>query len=330
MYPKSVSFVDLLRFRRLLGQKGQDKLEWDIWKYSYRKAEFTAISNAFNFLGLVDSTYTLTSIGKRFVFGADDKALTIGLIQSEYFELFRRVLYGPETEEQIFSMLSICCNTTVPERERRLMFRSFIDLSTRTGILETAKGQISLTPVGQAEIEKHSKIPLWIHDFPIFEESKRIERFKALYYETGHPFRELVKDAFSELGFEAKNLPKKPSGIPDIEISFSDFKGIIETKGENKQIGENDINQISKSQSKPEFKGKRMIFVGNAFRLKCPNARAPCFHANAIALAESINVVLVSSMTLLNALQIRWKQKNPSPQKIIQNLAQNGLCTELI
>lgn len=328
MFPSSVSYDEVLCFQRLLGKKGEDRIEWDVWKYSYRKAKFEAIAKTFRFLGFSGSDDVITPLGKRFIFGKDQKAFVAGLVQSDYFQLYKELLNVTKNEEDVFNNLSLKCKTPIPERERRLIYATFIDLSTKVGLLETKKGKVSLTPKGYRSVKKHSKVPLWVYDLPLFAESRRIERFKALYYETGHPFRDIVKEAFSELGFEAENLPKKVSGIPDIEIRTTGFEAVIETKGEKKQIGENDVNQLSKAQSKPEFKGKKLIFVGNAFRLKPPNQRNMFFHEDAIALAESRGITLLSSLALINALQNKWK-KTLDLNRVVKNLSRSGLCSTL-
>lgn len=328
IFPSSVSYDEVLRFQRLLGKKGKNRIEWDVWKYSYRKAKFEAIAKAFRFLGFSGSDNILTPLGKRFIFGKDQKAFVVGLVQSDYFPLYKELLNVTKNEENVFSSLSLKCTIPIPERERRLMYVTFIDLSTKVGLLETEKGNVSLTSKGYKAVKKHSKVPLWVYDLPLFAESRRIERFKALYYETGHPFRDIVKEAFSELGFEAENLPKKVSGIPDIQIRTTSFEAVIETKGEKKQIGENDVNQLSKAQSRTEFKGKKLIFVGNAFRLKPPNQRDVFFHEDAIVLAESIGITLLSSLTLINALQNKWK-KALDLHIAVKNLSKSGLCSTL-
>jgi hypothetical protein len=330
MYPAFVSYNEVLRFRRLLGQKGLDRIEWSVWKYSYRKAKFQAIAEASGFFGFSDSNSVLTLLGKRFVFGNDDKTLVVAVVQSEYFTLFQKLLSVAESEENVFSNLSLECRTPAPERERRSMYNTFIDFSTHAGLLKIEKGKVVLTPNGKEKIKKHSKVPLWIYDLPLFDECRRIERFKALYYETGHPFREIVKKAFSELGFQAKNLPKRASGIPDIEITLRRFKAVIETKGKRKQIGENDVNQLSKAQSNPKFEDKKLIFVGNAFRIKPPSRRDAFFHESAITLAESKGIALLSSLTLLSALRAKWKRRTLDLQVIVENLSKGGLCSVLI
>jgi hypothetical protein len=328
MFPSFVSYDEVLRFRRLLGQKGSDKIDWNVWKYSYRKKTFETIAQTFKFLGFSDSDNVLTPLGKRFVFGNDDKAIVVGLIQSDYFTLYRELLKGAKSKEDVLNSLSLECGAPTPEKERRSMFATFIDFSTKMVLLKISKGKVSLTPKGSEAIERHGKVPLWVYDLPLFDECRRIERFKALYYETGHLFRDIVKEAFLELGFEAINLPKKAFGIPDIMISATDFEAVVETKGENKQIGENDVNQLSKAQSKPEFKNKKLIFVGNAFRLKPPNQRGAFFHEAAINLAESKGITLLSSLTLINALQNRWK-RTLDLHKVITNLSKSGLCSTL-
>jgi len=327
-FPSSISHDDVLRFRRLLGQKGKDRIDWNVWKYSYRKAKFQAIIGTFRFLGFLDSVNdVLTPLGRKFVFGNDDRAFLVGLIQSDYFAFYRNLLSNAQSEEGIFNQLSLECGY-LKEKERRSMYTTFIDFSAKTGLLNIEKGKVTLTPNGRQAIEQHSKVPLWVYELPLFDECRRIERFKALYYETGHPLRDIVKEAFSELGFAATNLPKKALGIPDIKISATNFEAVVETKGETKQIGENDVNQLSKAQSKPEFKGKKMIFVGNAFRLKLPNQRDATFHEDAISLAESKGITLLSSLTLLHTLQAKWK-KESNLQDVITNLSKSGLCSKL-
>jgi len=315
----------------LLGQRGKDRIEWNVWKYSYRKTKFEAIAEAFRFFGFSDFNNFLTPLGKRFVFGNDDKALVVGLVQSEYFTFLQKLLNVAESEENVFNNLSLECGTPTPEKKRRSMYNAFIDFSTHAGLLRTEKGKVVLTSNGKEKIKRHSKVPLWVYDLPLFDECRRIERFKALYYETGHPFRDIVKEAFSELGFEASNLPKKASGVPDIKVSATHvgFEAVIETKGENKQIGENDVNQLSKAQSKPEFKDKKLIFVGNAFGLKSPDQRDAFFHENAIVLAKSRGITLLSSLTLLHALQAKWKTKTLDLQTFVNNLSKSGLCSKL-
>ncbi len=328
MFPSSVSYDEILRFRRLLDRKGRDKIDWNVWKYTYRKNKFQTITETFKFLGFSDSDNVLTPLGRRFVFGSDEKTIIIGLVQSDYFTLFQKLLNVGEAEENVFNNLSLECGSPIPEKKRRSMYKTFINLSTRAGLLEVQKEKVVPTSNGRKAIKRHSKVPLWVYDLPLFDECRRIERFKALYYETGHPFRDIVKEAFSELEFEAENLPKKVSGIPDIKITTTGFEAVIETKGEKKQIGENDVNQLSKAQSKHEFKGKRLIFVGNAFRLKPPNQRGAFFHEDAIALAESRGITLLSSLTLINALQNKWK-KTLDLDKVVQNLSKSGLCSIL-
>jgi len=328
MFPSFVSYDEVLRFRRLLGQKGSDRIEWNVWKYSYRKAKFEAIAEAFRFFGFSDSDYVLTLLGKKLVFGNDEKAFVVGLVQSEYFTLYKKLLDVAESEGNVFNSLSLECDTPTPEKKRRSMYATFIDFSTKIGLLKLGKGKVSLTLKGSEAVKRHSKVPLWVYELPLFDECRRIERFKALYYETGHPFRDIVRETFSELGFEATNLPKKAVGIPDIEISATNFEAVVETKGENKQIGENDVNQLSKAQSKAEFKDKKLIFVGNAFRLKPPNQRGVFFHEDAVTLAESKGITLLSSLTLINALQNKWK-KTFDLQKVVKNLLKNGLCSTL-
>lgn len=331
IYPAFVSYDKVLRFRRLLGQKGSDRIDWNVWKYTYRKVQFEAIAETFRFLGFSNSDNVLTPLGKKFTFGNDDRAFVIGLVQSDYFTLYRKLLNATVSEENLFNSLSLECGSPIPEKRRRAMYDAFFDLSTKAGLLRIAKGRVSITPKGSESINRHSKVPLWIFELPLFDECRRIERFKALYYETGHPFRDIVKEAFSELGFEATNLPKKASGVPDIKVTatFEGFEAVIETKGENKQIGENDVNQLSKAQSKPEFKGKKLIFVGNAFRLKPPNQREAFFHEDAITLAESKGITLLSSLTLINALQNKWK-RTVDLHKVVKNLSKSGLCFTLI
>lgn len=328
MFPSSVSHDEALRFRRLLGKKGKDRIEWDVWKHSYRKAKFNAIAETFRFFCFSNSDNVLTPLGKRFVFGNDPKAFVVGLVQSEYFMLYKELLNVAKNEEDVFNSLSLKCGTPIPERKRRSMYTTFIDLSNKVGLLEISKGNVSLTSKGHEAVKKHSKIPLWVFELPLFDECRRIERFKALYYETGHPFRDIVKEAFSELGFKAENLPKKALGIPDIRIWTTVFEAVIETKGEKRQIGENDVNQLSKAQSKPQFKDKKLIFVGNAFRLKPPGQRDAFFHEDAVILAESKGINLLSSLALVNALQNKWK-KTLKFQKVVEKLSKSGLCSTL-
>lgn len=329
-FPSSISHDDVLRFRRLLRQKGKDRIDWNVWKYSYRKPKFQAITGTFRFLGFLDSiNNVLTPLGRKFVFGNDDRAFLVGLTQSDYFTFYRSLLSDAQSEEKIFDQLSLECGY-LREKERRSMFTTFIDFSSQTGLLNIEKGRVTLTPDGRQAIEQHSKVPLWIYELPLFDECRRIERFKALYYETGHPLRDIVKEAFSEIGFEAVNLPDKVSGIPDIKISADAFEAVVETKGENKQIGENDVNQLSKAQSRPEFRNKKLIFVGNAFRLKHPSQRDIAFHEDAVNLAESKEITLLSSLTLLHALQIKWKKKTLDLQLIVKNLSRNELCPSLV
>ena len=328
MFPSSISYDEILRFRQSLGRKGRDRIEWNVWKYTYRKNKFQAITDTFKFLGFSNSDNVLTPLGRRFVFGSDDEAIIIGLIQSDYFTLFQKLLDGGEPEENGFNNLSLECVAPTPEKARRSMYKTFIDLSTRAGLLEVQKGEVVLTLNGRKAVKRHSEVPLWVYDLPLFDECRRIERFKAFYYETGHQFRDIVKKAFSELEFEAENLPKKVSGIPDVKITTTGFEAVIETKGKKKQIGENDVNQLSKAQSKPEFKGKKLVFVGNAFRLKPPNQRDAFFHEDAIALAESRGITLLSSLTLINALQNKWK-KTLDLDKVVQKLSKSGLCSTL-
>jgi hypothetical protein len=328
IFPSAVSYDEVLRFQQRLGKKGKDRIEWDVWKYTYRKAKFEAIAKAFRFLGFSDSDNILTPLGKRFILGKDQKAFVVGLVQSDYFPLYKELLNVAKNEEDVFNSLSLKCRTPISEKERNLMYTTFIDLSTKVGLLETEKGNVHLTSKGYKAVKKHSKVPLWVYDLPLFAESRRIERFKALYYETGHPFRDIVKEAFSELGFEAENLPKKVSGIPDIEIHTTGFEAVVETKGEKKQIGENDVNQLSKAQSRPEFRNKKLIFVGNAFRLKPPNQRDIFFHEDAIILAKSRGITLLSSLTLINGLQNKWKGALDL-QKVVKNLSKSGVCSTL-
>jgi hypothetical protein len=241
MYPEYVSYNDISLFRQKLGQKGKNSIEWKIWQYSYRKAKFQALTETFRFLGLTNEKDALTPLGKRLVFGRDDSSLIIGLFQSEYFELFQ-LLVNPKSKDELLNTLSLNCDIPFSEKQRRSMLNSFIDLSINAGLLTDEKEKISLNKSGRDNLEEHRKRPLWVSNMPLFDESKRIEQFKALYYETGHPFRDIVKEAFSELGFQSEFLPKKTSGIPDVMISIGDFRAVIETKGERKQIGENAVN----------------------------------------------------------------------------------------
>lgn len=317
-----------MHFRRLISQKGKDKIEWNVWKYAYRKKKFQALIETFRFLGLTGDKDSLTPLGKSFVFGRDDIALVIGLVQSEYFSLFQKIIDHPQLEEELFDKLSLECGALVPEKQRRSMFKAFEDMSTIAGLIEISDGKVGLTPEGLIKVKTHCKIPLWASEMPFFAESQRIERFKALYYETGHPFRDIVKEAFSELGFRAELLPKKTKGIPDVKVTLEDFSAVIETKGESKQIGENDVNQLSKAQSKPDFEGNRFIFVGNAFRLKPPEQRGSFFHEDAISLAESKGITLLASLTLISALQKKWK-KELDLHLVIESLSKSGLCNKL-
>jgi len=328
MYPSNITRDEFFRFRKLLAKKGKEAIEWDVWKYTYRKNKFQALTEIFNFLGFTKDNDVLTPLGKRFVFGGQDKVLVVSLIQSEYFSLFKQLMNSAEPEENMFAIFSLKSELPLSERQRRSAFKVFIDLSTAAGIIEIKHDQISLTPEGKKSVKTHCKIPLWVSNMPLFEESRRIERFKALYYETGHPFRDIVKEAFSELGFKAYILPQKVRGIPDVKIELGDFRGVIETKGEIKQIGENDVNQLSKAQSKESFKGNTFIFVGNAFRMKPPYQRGDFFHEGAISLAESKGIALVSSLTLVTALQKKWK-KELDLKVVVQNLSKSGLCSKL-
>ena len=329
VYPSSVTYQELVRFTQLLGKKGKSSIAWDIWKHSYRKAKFESIVSAMQFVGFVDSANNLTTLGKHFVFGKDKNAIVIGLIQSDYFDLFRELLKEAKPEEEVFNMLSRNCELPLPEKERRSMYRAFKDLTTNVGLIKVEDGKTSLEKVATKEIERHSKTPLWVYDLPLFTECKRIERFKALYYETGNPFRDIVRDAFSELGFKANNLPDKTQGIPDIEVVGDSFHGVVEAKGETKQIGENDVSQLSKSQTHPDFKDKKLILVGNAFRLKLPSQRGAFFHDKAITLATSKGILLLSSLVLLRSLEAKWKIEKIDLQTVTKKLTQNGLCSAL-
>jgi hypothetical protein len=328
MYPAHISSQELFRFRQLLGNRGKDKIEWNLWKYSYRKVKFQALVQTFKFLGFTKENNVLTSLGKRFVFGKEDNALLISLIQSEYFSLFKKLLDGEKSREEIFNALSLECDSTYPEKQRRSMLKVFLDLSETAKLLEIKQDSVVLRPEGINQIKTHSRIPLWVSYMPLFDESRRIERFKALYYETGHPFRDLVREAFLELGFKAEILPKKVSGIPDVQISMGDFRAVIETKGETKQIGENDVNQLTKAQSKVDFENTMLVFVGNAFRLKPPEQRGDSFHKDAIALAESKGITLLDSLTLIHSLQKKWK-KELDLHLVIESLSKSGFCNKL-
>jgi hypothetical protein len=328
MYPSDITRNEFFRFRQLLAKKGKEEIDWDVWKFTLRKNKFQALTEAFDFLGFIKEGNRLSPLGKHFVFGGEDKALIVGLIQSDYFDIFKQLLSSEKSAEELFNRFSLGCGETLPEKKRRSMFKVFTELSTTAGLLEANDGKISLTPEGKNNVKTYCKIPLWVSDLPLFAESRRIEHFKALYYETGHPLRDIVKEAFIELGFKAYILPQKVRGIPDVKIELGEFKAVIETKGEIKQIGENDVNQLTKSQSNPDFAECKFIFVGNAFRLKPPDQRGDFFHEGAISLAESKGIALLGSLTLITALQKKWKRELDL-ESVVKCLSESGLCSKL-
>lgn len=195
----------------------------------------------------------------------------------------------------------------IGEKIRRSMFKAFLEICDAIKIIEINEEILSLTDFGRQNVEANGRTPLWLSQIPPFKESQRIEGFKALYYATGNQFRDVVKQAFIELGFQAEAFPDNIAGLPDIKIAYGDFKAVLETKGEIKQIGENDVNQLTKAETKRECEGNNLIFVGNAFRLKLPEQRGEFFHKDAIKLAESKSILLISSLALIDALEKKWK-----------------------
>ena len=254
---------------------------------------------------MIDEGRQLTALGKKYVLSNDVENFVIGFVQSDYYPLLLRLNLGTLSNDQLLALLSGQAGV-IPEKDRKAMLTTFLDVGQGLGLLKAAKGKVSLTSEGREKVTGHSKIPLWVHELPEFAEARRVESFKALIYETGHPLRDIVAKAFEELGFVANVISSDIPGVPDVELMLEDFHAVVETKGEIKQIGENDVNQLSKASVRPEYSGRHLILVGNPFRLKPIEFRGEPFHAAAVALAVAKGITLLTSVTLLRTVESKW------------------------
>ena len=117
MYPSEITRVEFFRFRQILAKKGKETIDWNILKYTYRKNKFQALTEAFGFFGFTKEDNRLQPLGRRFVFGRDDKALVVGLIQSDYFNILKQLLSGAKSAEDLFNAFSLGCEASLPERK---------------------------------------------------------------------------------------------------------------------------------------------------------------------------------------------------------------------
>lgn len=274
----------------------------------YRKEKFQHYLHGFGFFGLTDEVGRLTTLGRSYVLSNDAEKFVIGFVQSDYYPLLLKLNSGTLTNEQLLVLLSGQAGV-IPEKKRKAMLTTFLDIGSGLGLLKIGKGKVSLTIEGREDVAAHSKVPLWVHELPEFAEARRVESFKALIYETGHPLRDIVAKAFEELGFVANVISSDIPGVPDVELMLEDFHAVVETKGETKQIGENDVNQLSKASVRPEYTGRHMILVGNPFRLKPIELRGEAFHKDAVTLAVAKGITLVTSANLLRTLESKWHQE---------------------
>lgn len=323
MYPYRIRYKDFDEFVSRLSRKGINFLSWNEWKKIYKKDKFKVLIEVFKFLGLAfGENLELTPLGKKYILSKDKEKLVIGLIQSDYFPIYLKLKEKDFNINELFISLSDLVGMC-PEKNRKDMMMTFIEFSINSNIIKKDKEHIKLTSQGKDKVIQHSKIPIWVYELPILQEAKRIESYKALMYETGHPLRDIVLSAFKELGFQAKIIPKKAQGLPDILISYNQFFALVETKGEIKQIGENDVNQLTKAQIRKEYSNYNFVFVGNAFRLKSPELRLEPFHKDAVALAIKKEIVLLSSLDLLRILEYSWKN-NYNINHFIERLYKPG------
>ena len=292
-------------FTKRLSQRGSEVILWDDWKYVYRKDVFQRYFHGFGFFGLTNEDSRLTALGKRYVLSNDVEKFVIGFVQSDYYSILLRLNSGALTNEQALALLSEQAGV-IPEKTRKAMLTTFLSIGEGLGILKTAKGKLSLTSEGKEKVVAHSKVPLWVHELPEFAETRRVESFKALIYETGHPLRDIAAKAFEELGFVANVISSDIPGVPDVELVLSDFHAVVESKGEIKQIGENDVNQLTKASVRPEYTGRHLILVGNPFRLKPIELRGEPFHKDAVTLAMAKGVTLLTSVNLLRVVESKW------------------------
>jgi len=308
LFPEGVGFKDLDLFAKRLSQRGSEALLWDEWKYVYRKDRFQRYLHGFRFFGLTNEDDRLSAIGRKYVLSGEKERLIVGFVQSDYYPLLLRLNSGFLTSEQLLVQLSDQAGI-IPEKNRKAMLTSFVDIGEGLGLIKASKGKVSLTTAGREKVAAHTRIPLWVHELPEFAEARRVEAYKALIYETGHPLRDITAKAFEELGFVANVIPSDIPGVPDVELMLNDFHAVVETKGEIKQIGENDVNQLSKASVRSEYAGRHMILVGNPYRLKPIELRGEPFHKDGVTLALAKGITLMTSVNLLRIVESKWRHE---------------------
>jgi hypothetical protein len=144
------------------------------------------------------------------------------------------------------------------------------------------------------------------------EQLSRLQRFKALLYDTGHPLEELVRETFDVMGVETADVPDRT--ISDEFLLVSDPKILVEVKGVGRSVGHGDLSQLMTSKAAYLARigeNVKALLVGNAFRQLPPSERntkdKPNFPDNVLTPAEEQNICLLSTVDLFKAFSLVHK-----------------------
>jgi hypothetical protein len=171
-------------------------------------------------------------------------------------------------------------------------------------------------------------IPAWLKDYdiPIEQELRsklsKIQNTKKLLFTQSKPLEKAVELAFSLLGFKVKRL--EPGSHADILIFDDDFKALVEVKGHsNRQAKRVELSQFFSTVTEfQEFDkiSKGIFVVNHEFEKKPENRSKEGFTQDAVQLAETVGLTLITSTDLYEIIiGVIFDDMNEIGKKIIRD-----------
>jgi hypothetical protein len=151
--------------------------------------------------------------------------------------------------------------------------------------------------------------PLWFDSYQfdvkkdLLQKIKIINQVEKLLYCTDFELRDAIIEAFRALDFEV--LPAGKGTEEDIDISYENFKGIIEVKGLSRSADRDDLRTLLDYHAANIIKTPdiKSIFIVNHYRFLEPSERKEPYTKAALDLADREKFCLLSSIDLYYAIE---------------------------